>query len=74
MITFRKTKPLVYLLKELPIGKTIVIPNTQARLTSVRDMVAQLRKEGFEFKATVKGLTNKIAVTKLSNNSNNESI
>ena len=65
MKVFAKTKPLVSLLRELPVGQTILIPNTQARNTSVRFIVSKLRKEGYELEATQKGLTNKIKVTKL---------
>jgi hypothetical protein len=65
MKVFSKTKPLVQLLRELPVGQSIIIPNTQARNSSVRFIVSKLRKEGFEMKATQRGLTNKIQVTKI---------
>lgn len=73
MKEFKKTKPLLCLLKELPIGETIVVDNKHVKTTSVRQIVTNLRKLGYEFKASSKGYRSKIAVTKLSNN-NHESI
>lgn len=68
MKKFSKTKSLTSVLKELPIGETIVITNFQARSTSVRTAVYKLNKLGYELKATSDGLINKISVTKISNN------
>lgn len=66
MKTFNRTKPLIQVLRELPIGETITIPNSQARHASVRYMVYVLKKkEGIELKATQKGLINKMQVTKI---------
>lgn len=68
MKEFKKTKPLLYLLQELPEGETIVVDNRQCQIASVRTYICTLRKLGYDLKATTKGLYNKIAVTKLSNN------
>lgn len=68
MITYRKTKPLIYVLRDLGVGETVIIPNTQARMQSVRDIVRKLKMKGIILKATQKGLVNKIQVTKISNN------
>lgn len=65
MKVYNKTKPLIALLRDLKPGESIVIPNTQARNSSVRFIVSKLRKEGFEMEATQRGLTNKIQVTKI---------
>ena len=66
MKTFNRTKPLIQVVRELPIGETITIPNSQARNASVRYMVYMLKKkEGYELKATQKGLINKMQVTKI---------
>ena len=65
MKTFNRTKPLIQVLRELPIGETITIPNSQGRGTSVRYMVYLLKKEGYDLKATQKGLINKMQVTKI---------
>ena len=68
MRTFKKTKSLSALLRELPIGETICIDNRQAKTSYVRRLASGLKKEGFNFHATERGLINKIAVTKISNN------
>ena len=67
MKEFKKTKPLVYLLRDMKIGDTIVVDKLQVRTVSVRQAVTNLRKEGYEFFASTKGLLGKIAVTKISN-------
>jgi hypothetical protein len=67
MITFKKTKSLADLLRELPIGETICIDYKQTKTSYVRRLVTALRKEGYGFRATEKGYVNQIGVTKLSN-------
>lgn len=67
MKVFQRTKPLCTLLRELPIGETVIVDNRVSKIASVRKIVTALRKEGYEFKATEKGLINKIAVTKIHN-------
>ena len=65
MKTFARTKPLAKVLRELPVEESIIIPNSQARSASVRYLVYKLRKEGYDFICTQKGLLNKVKVIKL---------
>ena len=54
----------------MPVGETIKIDNRQAKTATVRKMVTALRKLGYEYQATEKGLINEIAVTKIRNGVN----
>lgn len=65
MKVFKKSKPLIQIIRELAIGETIKIDNRQAKTATVRKMVTALRKYGYEYQATEKGLINEIAVTKI---------
>lgn len=65
MKEFKKTKPLLQVLRELQVGEEVVVDNRQIKTATVRKAVAALRKLGYEFKATEKGLINKISVTKI---------
>mgnify|MGYP007037218738 FL=1 len=65
MKEFKKTKPLLQVLRELQVGEEVVVDNKQMKTATVRKAVTALRKLGYEFKATEKGLSNKRSVTKL---------
>lgn len=65
MKEFKKTKPLLQVLREMQVGEEVVVDNKQMKTATVRKAVTALRKLGYEFKATEKGLINKISVTKL---------
>lgn len=65
MKEFKKTKPLLQVLREMQVGEEVVVDNRQAKTATVRKAVTALRKLGYEFKATEKGLINKIQVTKI---------
>lgn len=70
MKVFKKSKPLIQIIKDMPVGETIKIDNRQAKTATVRKMVTALRKLGYEYQATEKGLINEIAVTKIRNGVN----
>lgn len=65
MKEFKKTKPLLQVLREMQVGEEVVVDNRQIKTATVRKAVTALRKLGYEFKATEKGLINKISVTKI---------
>lgn len=67
MKEFKKTKPFLYLLRDMKVGETVVVDNLQIRTVSVRQIVTKLRKQGYEFIASTKGYLGKIEVTKVSN-------
>jgi hypothetical protein len=65
MKEFKKTKSLCCVLKEMPIGEQIIVDNRQTKTGYVRKLVCYLKKQGYIYHATEKGLINKILVTRI---------
>lgn len=65
-----KNTSLTKFLKNMAIGEECIIPEKVQRYHSILTRASALRKQGYDFRTTVKGLVCETKVTKLANPTN----
>jgi hypothetical protein len=65
IIKLKKTTTLTQQLRDMEIGKTAFVSDRDHKILTVRHIVLKLKKQGYDFFCTEKGLIDGIKVTRL---------